>query len=440
MARGSGGGARLRAGTNVQLLAGTPSRLGLAAASSLAIVALLATACGDARPSGPTTVLRVLMTDDWVSAPFVDAVREFERTHPAVRVDIDKGSISRMADTVRAGISSGAPPDVVQGHADTGAGQDLAQQVDDLWKKYGVRAGDYLPGAVEDVTWGGHRYGLPLDSNAMALLYNVDRFQAAGVTPPNPSTTFGDFERIAQALTSPDGSRRALVVPVDSWVTYGWIKANGGELMQVGGDDRPQFSLNQPAVVDTIAYLEHLVDAGWAFGPTGPDARSTDAYALFKSGAVAMYASGSWDLVRILKENPNGHYGVALMPRGLSGATEGTAMGGSSLWVPRRSTHRELAFQFMLLLTSDQYALRFAKEEGRLPVRPRLFDDPYFKDPQLNVFVQQLTTAHPPILGAMHEASQAFDDALVQVLREHADPATVLNQAQSRAVASVGPP
>jgi ABC-type glycerol-3-phosphate transport system substrate-binding protein len=425
MARGSGGGFRPR----VRVLG-----------SVLVLLALVASACSDARPAGPTTVLRVLMTDDWVSAPFVDAVREFERTHPTVRVDIDKGPISRMADVVRAGISSGAPPDVVQGHADTGAGQDLAQQVDDLWRKYNVHASDYLPGAVEDVTWGGHRYGLPLDSNAMALLYNVDRFRSAGVAPPDPSMTFEDFARMAQALTSPDGSRRALVVPVDSWVTYGWIKANGGELMQVGTDERPQFTLNQPAVVDTMAYLQHLVDAGWAFGPPGPDARSTDAYAVFKSGAVAMYASGSWDLVRILKEDPSGHYGVALMPRGLTGATEGTAMGGSSLWVPRGSKHRELAFQFMLLLTSDQYSLRFAKEEGRLPVRPRLFSNPYFKDPQLNVFVQQLETAHPPILGAEHEASQAFDDALVEVLREHADPATALGQAQARAVASTGPP
>src|SRR5919202_4861036 len=146
------------------------------------------------------------MTDDWVTAPFIDAVRQFERAHPRVRVDIDKNDINRMADVVRAGISSGAPPDVVQGHAHSGAGQDLAQQVDDLWEKHKVSPSEYLPGAVEDVTWGGRRYGLPLDSNAMAILYNVERFRAAGVSPPTPSMTFGDFERLAQALTSSDRS------------------------------------------------------------------------------------------------------------------------------------------------------------------------------------------------------------------------------------------
>ncbi|MGH9226409.1 MAG: ABC transporter substrate-binding protein [Acidimicrobiales bacterium] len=404
----------------------------------VATVVLLATACADSGPKGPTTVLRVIMTDDWVTPPFTDAVREFERAHPNVRIDIDRGPIGRMADVVRAGISSGAPPDVVQGHAHTGAGQDLAQPVDDLWQRHGVDPGQFLPGAVEDVTWGGRRYGLPLDSNAMAILYNVDLFRAAGVAPPTVSMSFADFERTARALTSPDGSRRGLVVTVDSWVTYGWIKANGGEVVKIGADGKPTFSFNTPAVVDTLGFLGGMVGSGVAFGPAGQDARSTDAYALFRSGAAAMYASGSWDLVRILKEAPSGNYGVALMPRGLTGQTVGTAMGGSSLWIPRGSRNRDLAFEFMLLLTSDTYALRFAKEEGRLPVRPSSLTDPHFADPQLKVFVEQLATAYPPILGALHEASQAFNDALTKVLREGVSPATALNEAQARAVASVG--
>jgi multiple sugar transport system substrate-binding protein len=289
---------------------------------------------------------------------------------------------------------------------------------------------------VEDVTWGGKRYGLPLDSNAMALLYNRALFDQAGVAPPDPAMTFLDFERMAARLTSPDGSRRALVVPIDTWVTYGWIRANGGELVQVDESARPNFSFNHPTVVETLDYLDRLVDTGVAFGPPGPDARSTDSYALFRSGASAMHATGSWDLVRILKEQPGGNYGVALMPRGLTGATQGTAMGGSSLWIPRGSENRELAFEFMLLLTSDRYALRLAKEEGRLPVRPRVLTDPYFGEPRLNVFVQQLATAHPPTLGAHLEASEAFDDALNRILRENVPPSTALEEAQRRAVTS----
>ena len=403
------------------------------------LLATVTAACGGGGSDGPITVLKVIMTDDWVRTPYNDAVREFEKAHPNVRVETEKGPIRAMTDAVRAGISSGSPPDVVQGHAVTGAGQGLAEPVDDLWAKHKLTPDEYLPGAVEDVTWGGRRYGLPLDSNAMALLYNVDHFQAAGVAPPSPTMTFRDFEGLARSLTSPDGRRRALVVPVDSWATYGWMKANGGETVRINADGRPQFSIDQPANVDTLAYLRRLIDAGVAFGPTGPDARSTDAYALFRAGEVSMLATGSWDMVNIQRDVPTGRFAVALMPRGLTGTTEGTAMGGSSLWISRGSKNRELAFEFMMLLTADKYALRFAKEEGRLPVRPRLLKDEYFQSPQLGVFTQQLETAHPPILGALHEAAQAFDRALNEVFRDGADPKVALAQAQARAVASAGP-
>jgi ABC-type glycerol-3-phosphate transport system substrate-binding protein len=151
-----------------------------------------------------------------------------------------------------------------------------------------------------------------------------------------------------------------------------------------------------------------------------------------------MHASGSWDLTKIVKDVPGGRFGVALMPRGLTGTTSGTVMGGSSLWIPVGSKHRELAFEFMTLLTSDRYALRLAKEEGRLPVRPRLFSDSYFQSAELRVFVEQLATAHPPLLGALHEPSQAFEQALSQVLREQANPATALQAAQLAAVKSTG--
>lgn len=417
------------------------ARRGAAAVGAVAALLVAASACSSRPPSAPTTVLHVVMTDDWVTAPFIDAVRDFERTHPDAQISIEKSSIARMSDIVRAGISSGAPPDVIQGHAVTGAGQGLAQPIDDLWAEHKVTPDEFLPGAVEDVTWGGKRYGLPLDSNAMALFYNVDLFREAGVAPPGEPMTFGAFEELARALTSPDASRRAIAVPIDSWATYGWIKADGGELVTVGPDGRPRFSLDSPQAVETISFLDRLVDAKLAYGPAGsPDTGSRDAYTLFRTGDTAMYASGSWDLVRLRKEESKRNFGVAPMPRGVTGQTTGTVMGGSSLWIPLGARHRDLAFEFMRLLSSDPYALRFATVEGRLPVRPRLFGDPYFRQEPLNVFVEQLHSAHPSLLGSLLEASRAYTEALHQVLRNGADPGEALRQAQVRAEQSLAPP
>jgi len=400
---------------------------------------LMAGACGNAGPAQPTTLLRVLMTDDWVTVPFVDAVRGFERDHPDVRVVVEKGPISLLTDAVRAGISSGAPPDVVQGHAFSAAGQGLAQPLDDLWTTSLV-PGDFFPGAIEDVTWAGHRYGVPLDTNALVLMYNADILRQAGLPEPGPTTTFGDFEALARALTTADGQRRGFVVPNSTWWTYGWIKANGGETVDIGADGKARLSLDSPAVVRAVSFLSGLIDKGYAYPPRAADSHTGDAVALFASGAAAMYASGSWDLTTLHKFVPDGHFRAAPMPRGLAGDTQGSAMGGSSMWVPLKSTHRDLAFAFMTRLISDDNALRLAREEGRLPVRTRVFDDPYFSDQDQRVFLEQLKTAHPPKLGAFDQPSDQFTTALDDIFRVGgADPAAALALAQRRAVAALGP-
>ncbi|MGI8807128.1 MAG: extracellular solute-binding protein [Acidimicrobiales bacterium] len=406
----------------------------------LLCLAATAMACGADGSQQPTTLLRVLMTDDWVTLPFVDAVRSFEREHPTVRVVIEKGPISLLTDAVRAGIGSGAPPDVVQGHAFSAAGQGLAQPLDDLWAAH-LDERDFFPGAVEDVTWAGRRYGVPLDTNALVLLYNADLLRQAGVAEPGPDMTFPEFEALAKALTTADGQRRGFVVPNSTWWTYGWIRANGGETVEVGDDGRPRLSLDSPEVIQTVSFLSGLIDKGYAFPPRAADSHTGDAVALFASGAVAIHASGSWDLVSLRRAVSGTNFRAALMPRGLAGATAGSAMGGSSMWVPRKAEQRDLAFAFMTHLTSDANALRLAKEEGRLPAKPRVFDDPFFADRDMQVFLQQLRTAHPPKLGAFDDPSEQFTAALEGVLKVGgADPRLALAGAQSRSQAALAGP
>lgn len=403
------------------------------------LLAAVASACASGGPEPPTTLLRVLMTDDWVTVPFVDAVRSFERENPRVRVVIEKGPISVVTDAVRAGISSGAPPDVVQGHAFSAAGQGLAQPLDDLWAKH-LDPGEFFPGAIEDVTWAGRRYGVPLDTNALVLIYNVDVLRHAGVAEPGPEMTFEEFEALAKALTSPDGQRRGFVVPNNTWWTYGWIRANGGETVEIGADGKPHLSLDAPEVVEAVTFLSGLIEKGYAFPPRAADSHTGDAMALFASGAAAIHASGSWDLVGVRKAVPDANVRVALMPRGQGGAAQGSAMGGSSMWVPQKAEQRELAFKFMTHLIDDHNALRLAKEEGRLPVRSRVFDDPFFADRDLRVFSEQLKTAHPPKLGAFDQPADEFGVAIENVFRTGGVNAEVaLHEAQARALAAPHP-
>jgi ABC-type glycerol-3-phosphate transport system substrate-binding protein len=405
--------------------------------SALVLVALVQPACSALRAEEETspTKIKVLMTDDWGSRPaFLAAVREFEARYEAV-VDVQQLPISKMSEAVHAQVDAGDPADLVQWHAYAAGAQGVAEPVDDLWRKAGMKTAEFFPGAVADVEWGDHLYGIPLDINALVLFYRPESFAAAGLEPPGDQTTFADLERYGDALAVAEGSKRVIALANSYWAAYGWVKANGGELVTLE-EGRPRFTLDSPPVVETLEFLSRMVKQGKAYAPQGATS-SADALAQFRSGSAVMHASGSWDLAELDRETVEIAYGAAPMPRGMTGRTRGSVTGGSSLFVPRGARNRSLAFELARTITADRHALRLAKEERRLPVRPRVYEDPFFDDPILEVVLKQLETAFPLLIEAFPEAAAAWDVAFNDVLRGGTDPATALREAQTRAEASV---
>lgn len=411
--------------------------LAVACLAALALTAACAGAGGGKQAPERSTILRVVMTDDWVTDPFLAAVKDFERAHPTVLVDVDRAPISHMVDTIKAAITSGMAPDVVQAHAFAAAAQSLAEPLDDLWAtKEPLDQSDFLPGAIDDVTWAGHLVGVPLDTNALFLIYDASLFSQANVAAGGTPFTFATYEAAARALSTSDGDKRALAIPTSTWWTYGWIKANGGEVLRVDADGKVTLTLDDPGVVEALNYLRKLVGENLAFPPGAADSHSSDALALFREGRASTLASGSWDLATVRNDAAGDKYQSTLLPAGTAGKP-GSVMGGSSMFVPTGSKNRELAFEFMANLVSDKYALRLAKEQGRLPVRPRVYDDKYFKTPELAAVIDQLRTASPFKLSAFPEAHDVFAAAIDEVLRKGSDAGPVMAAAQQRAQALI---
>ena len=403
----------------------------------VAAVLVLGGACSDGGGTTEPRTLRVLMTDDWVTPPFLDAVRDFEAANEGVRVVVDKKPISTMLDDLASGILGDSHPDVVQNHAFAAGSRGLARPVDDLWKKH-LKDDEYFPGALDDVMWAGRHYGVPLDTNALVMVYNADLLRAAGVTPPSGPMTFADFEALARAVTSPDGSRRAIGLGTSIFRAYGWVAAGGGSWLRLAPDGTPAFSLDSPESIEGLAFMAGLVGKGLAFAPVPPGTGSSSVYALFESGTTVFQATGSWDMARLRKSRPDVEFGVLPMPRSRAGPDVGTSLGGSSLFIAAQSKQAELAFDFMLHVTGDDYALRLAEEEGRLPVRPRVYSDPFFDDPVQQTMLAELEVARPHRLDAFPTVSAALSAGIDQILREQKDPQATLAEVQRQAVASLG--
>jgi multiple sugar transport system substrate-binding protein len=402
--------------------------------AALALVALVA-GCSGAPNGGDPIVLRVLLADDWASAPIVgEVIEDFERDNPRVRVRLQGSPFSQIPDEVDAGIGLGQPPDVAHWHAFAAAADGLAQPLDDAWEEAGIRADEYLPGALEDVTWDDRRYGLPLDVNALVLMANESLLDEAGIEPDDLLTPAG-FRSSAAALRADTSAGRAIAVTASSWAAYGWITANGGQLIdEVLEDGTPVFTFDDPATVEAVALLVDLVATGDAPPPLAPDL-SLDAIASFTTGETAMHVSGSWDLptTRRAAQADTAVSDVTILPLPQRDPSQPrTVLGGSSLFVPVDAEQPDLAFEFMLALTADEVAVRLAAEEGRLPARARVYDDPLFaSSPDLAAFVAQLPSAEVMPLIAYPEVAAAFRDGLESALAQRRGPEEAMSEVQA---------
>jgi multiple sugar transport system substrate-binding protein len=397
------------------------------------VAGALLTGCSAAQATSSPVTLDVVMADDWETAPAVrEIVRDFEREH-GVRVQVQAAPFSQIPDLVRNAIDLGEPFDLAHWHAFAAAADGIAEPLDDLWEEAGLSADRYLPGAVDDVTWADRRYGVPLDVNALVLLVNGQVLEAAGLTPADLEDAEG-FLEAARRLSQTEDVDHAITLSASSWTAYGWIRAFGGRLLTLGEDGEVTFTFDDPRTIAAVDLLGDLAREGIGTPPFAPDL-SLDSVQSLTEGAVAMHASGSWDLP-VTRRARGTHVGeeVLVLPLPRGDGDTGTVLGGSSLFVPHGAEQRELAFDFALALTERAPGLRLAEEEGRLPARFDLYDEPAFDEaPDLEAFVDELPDASVMPLIAFPELANSFSAALERVLKGQQDAADAMRQLQDLA-------
>ena len=387
------------------------------------LVAVLVAGCAWTSSASEPATVRVIMADDWASAPLVsDVIADFEQEHPGLRVQVQGSPFSQIPELVDTAGELGQPYDLAHWHAFAAAASGLAEPVDELWDEAGLDAEDYLPGAVRDVTWDGSRYGVPLDVNALVLMANQELLAAAGITSDDLARV-EDFADHATTLAALESTDHAVAVTASSWAAYGWIVAGGGQLLETDADgvpvldDRglPSFTFDDPRTVAMIDILASLVESGAAPPPLAPDL-SMDAISSFAEGRSALHASGSWDLpiARRAAQAELTEEDVLVLPLPqLEPTAPRTVLGGSSLFIPEGAPERELAFSLALALTELEVGLGLAEQEGRLPARADAYESPLFaSSPDLSAFVDQLEHAEVMPLIAYPEVAVAFRDGL----------------------------
>lgn len=144
---------------------------------------------------------------------------------------------------------------------------------------------------VESYAWQGVQYGLPRDFDTIALFYNKDIFDKAGVAYPDDTWTWETYRSVAEQLTDKDNGIWGAGLQT-SWQEnyYNFIWQNEGRLLN---DDMTKSLVGEAPSAEAIAYLTEFFTSeltpSIAIQQSNPVADT-----LFPAGQVAMLTGGSF--------------------------------------------------------------------------------------------------------------------------------------------------
>lgn len=206
-------------------------------------------------------------------------------------------------------------------------------------------------------------YCPPKDFSTMALQYNKDLFDAAGLDYPTADWTWDDLRAAAEALTDPANGIIGLVTPLELPRFLPFLYQAGGAVLDADGNYAFNSEASEAAVDfyisfarDGIGGAPSAVDSGW-----GGEA--------FGKGRAAMAMEGNWVINFLLQNYPDLNWGVAEMPAGPAG--KATMAFTVCYGVGQANDFPEESWELVNFLTGEEGQVRAAEVSfGPMPTRP----------------------------------------------------------------------
>ncbi|MFF7263478.1 extracellular solute-binding protein [Streptomyces sp. NPDC008159] len=321
------------------------------------------------------------------------AIKEFERTHPGVRVEFEEKGFEQIRKTAPMVLNSSDAPDLMEYNKGNASAGLLSRQglLTDLGPEVVKRGWDKKLGAAvrtvsqydaDGVMGSGTWFGVPNYAEYTMVFYNKDLFAEHGVDEP---TTLAE-------LTS------AMDEFVDAGITP--LANAGAEYMAQQYLYQLALSRADRAWVDAYQLYRgepDFHDAAWTYGARtfaewvekgyiserSSGTKSEDAGVSFIRGKAPILFSGSWWYGRFTEE-ASFDWGTFLWPD-----SELTLGSGGNLWVvPEGAKNKELAYDFIDITLSEKIQ-NLLGDKGGVPVAA---DPAAVTDPRAKALIDDFTT------------------------------------------------
>jgi ABC-type glycerol-3-phosphate transport system substrate-binding protein len=347
----------------------------------LAALGLLLAGCsgdGGSKSGGPVTLhFQSLAWQQESVTANKELVKEWNATHPDVKVEYVQGSWDSIHDQLLTSFEGGEAPDIIHDASDDLADFAYGGYLADLSELLPERLKSAIPQRSWDTTtFGGGIYGVPFLQEPRVLIANAKWLRKSGVRIPTPEKpwTWEEFREIAKQLSGKGtyGVAWPLKEPVSA--TLNLSLSAGGQLFHRGEDGKVTVRFGAAdAVVPRTVRDEVNTDksaSGATLGMGGSDTLPG-----FFGGKYAMVPLGFSYRQQLAQQAPKGFdWQVLPAPAGAEGLAQGVSP--QTLSVAEDSPHKKEAAEFIDFLLRPANMVRLALGDWMLPTGTEALKDP----------------------------------------------------------------
>lgn len=364
-----------------------------------------------------------------------ELIKQFEAENPGITVKQVTFPYADYQTRLIAAKAAGRGPEVMQlfyGWLDNFIAGKLVQPLPKATFKDADIERDFFS-IVSAMKRGDQYYGLPTAVRSMALFYNKDLFQKAGLDPEKPPQTLDEFVAAAKAIAKRDaaGNFQQVGIALDiarqdhNWWREILVRQYGGESYSADGS---KVAYNTEAGAESLAFYTGLQKVH----RVGQEGFMDEGQAAFRAGLAGMVVDGTFR-VASYKTIQGFKWGVVELPtnngkKANFGSYFANAIGASATGEKLAAAEKFLAF-----ISSEKAMNIWLEKVGELPARRAVaLTEANIKDPIYGPFIRGLDYAATPPMVDEAAQRQVSIDMINAVLLKDTPIKDALNAAAAR--------